>query len=164
VIGRNRAWLATILILIFFGIGLAWLWQYQNKPTNGDKKISSIEQIVIEGVAFKVELATTSEEKAKGLSGRKTLCDQCGMLFIYNTPDYYSFWMKETLIPLDIIWFNKDWQVVDYLTFAQPQGAREEADLPIYRPKQKAQFILEVPGGTTKRITNFKIGSKAGIL
>jgi uncharacterized protein len=164
VISKNRVWLAAILLLIFTGIGLAWFWQYQNKPANGDKKMSSIEQIVIEGVAFKIELAITPKEKAKGLSGRETLCDQCGMLFIYDNPDYYSFWMKDTLIPLDIIWFSKDWQVVDYLAFAQPQGAREEADLPTYRPKQKAQFVLEVPGGTTKRITNFKIGSKASIL
>lgn len=160
----NKKRLAFIPILIIISASLIWLWRYQDKPAENKKKISSIKQIVIEGVAFEVELALTPEEKAKGLSGRKALCDQCGMLFIYDTPDYYSFWMKDTLIPLDIIWFDKNWQVVDYLAFAQPQGAREEADLPIYRPKQKAQFILEVPGGTTTRITNFKIGSKADIL
>lgn len=160
-INKNRR--VLIFILVIIGAFLVWFWRYQDKPTNDNEKISSIKKIVIEGVAFEVELALTPEEKARGLSGRNYLCDQCGMLFIYDTPDYYSFWMKETLIPLDIIWFDKDWQVVDYLPFAQPQGAREEADLPIYRPKQKACFVLEVPGGTTTRITNFKIGLKADV-
>ncbi len=158
-----KNWLILGLLLVLMGTGLVWYWRWQNKPMVNYEKISSIKQIAIEGVVFDVELAITEEQKKQGLSGKDYLCEQCGMLFVYNTPGYYSFWMKDTLIPLDIIWFDENWQVVDYLAWAQPQGARKAGELPIYQPKEKAWFVLEVPGGTTKRINNFKISSKADI-
>ena len=159
----GKIWLIPILILVLIGAGLVWYWHYQNKPVEIYEKAGSINQIAIEGVVFEVELATTPQERAKGLADRKELCDQCGMLFIFDKKDYHSFWMRNTLIPLDIIWLDEDWQVVDFIAWAQPQGARSLSDLPVYQPKKMAQFVLEVPGGTTKRIQNFKVGTRAKI-
>jgi len=68
--------------------------------------------------------------------------------------------MKGTLIPLDIIWINKDKKIVDYVEYAQPQGARKTIDLPVYKPKEKAQYILELPGGTIKKIKGFQRGGE----
>jgi len=159
----GKIWLIPILILVLIGASLVWYWRYQNKPVEIYEKAGSINQIAIEGVVFEVELATTPQERAKGLADRKELCDQCGMLFIFDKKDYHSFWMRNTLIPLDIIWLDEDWQVVDFIAWAQPQGARSLSDLPVYQPKKMAQFVLEVPGGTTKRIQNFKVGTRAKI-
>ena len=147
-----------ILVLVIIGAFLIWFRYYQNKPMASYNQFASIKEVQIEGVAFEVELAITPQERAKGLSGRKELCDHCGMLFVFDKQGYHSFWMKDTLIPLDIIWLDEDWQVVDYLAFAQPQGARSFTDLPTYKPKSPARFVLELPGGTTKRIKNFDIG------
>jgi len=157
----NKGWLVLILVLVIIGAFLVWFWYYQNKPIANYDQFTSIKEVQIKGVAFEVELAITPQERAKGLSGRKELCDHCGMLFVFDKQGYHSFWMKDTLIPLDIIWLDEDWQVVDYIAFAQPQATRSINDLPVYQPKKPAQFVLEVPGGTIKKINNFKIGSLA---
>ncbi|KUK83167.1 MAG: hypothetical protein XD98_0412 [Microgenomates bacterium 39_6] len=157
-INKNR--LLLVLILVIITASLIWYRRYQNKPITNYNQFASIKEAVIEGVVFQVELAITPQERAQGLSGRGDLCDHCGMLFIFDKLGYHSFWMKNTLIPLDIIWLDEDWRVVDYLSFAQPQAARSIAELPVYQPKKPAQFVLEVPGGTTKRIKGFDIGSQ----
>ncbi len=149
-----------ILVLVVIGASLVWYWRYQNKPITNYDQFSSIKEVVVEGVVFEVELAITPQERAQGLSGRSDLCDHCGMLFIFDKPGHHSFWMKDTLIPLDIIWLDEDWRVVDYLSFAQPQATRSITELPVYQPKKPAQFVLEVPGGTTKRIKGFGLGNQ----
>lgn len=128
----------------------------ENKfPKDGEKI-----KLLIENVEFEAEIAKTPAARSKGLGGRSELCPQCGMLFVFETDGYHAFWMKNTLIPLDIIWINKDRQVVDFVAFAQPQGGRSEEELPIYRPKEPARYVLELPGGTTEKIRGFKIGSR----
>ncbi|MGI6278868.1 MAG: DUF192 domain-containing protein [Patescibacteria group bacterium] len=154
----NKGWLVFILVLGVIGTSLIWYWRYQNKPTKNYDQFASIKEVVVEGVVFEVELAITPQERAQGLSGRRDLCNHCGMLFVFNKSGYHSFWMKDTLIPLDIIWLDENWRVVDYLSFAQPQATRSIAELPVYKPKEPAQFVLEVPGGTTKKIKGFDIG------
>ncbi|MDD5481966.1 MAG: DUF192 domain-containing protein, partial [Candidatus Shapirobacteria bacterium] len=111
----SKGWLVAILVLVILGVSLFCYWYYQNKPTANYDKFASIKEVVIEGVVFDIELAITAQERAQGLSGRKGLCDQCGMLFIFDKPNYHSFWMRDTLIPLDIIWLDQNWRVVDYL-------------------------------------------------
>lgn len=62
--------------------------------------------------SYKVNTAETEEEKAKGLMGIKKLPEDEGMLFIYKEPQTVSFWMKSTIIPLDIIFINSDDEVI----------------------------------------------------
>lgn len=68
--------------------------------------------IKIAGDEYKVREAKTSEEKAKGLMGVKKLADDEGMLFYFDNPQKVSFWMKDTEIPLDIIFINEDEEVI----------------------------------------------------
>ena len=62
--------------------------------------------IQVEDKQYDVKVATTDQEKKKGLQGVESLKETEGMLFIYDTPENVSFWMKDTSIPLDIIFFN----------------------------------------------------------
>ena len=117
-------------------------------------------KLTIENVEFTVEIAQTPAERAKGLADRTDLCSQCGMLFIFGADGNHAFWMKNTLIPLDIIWLNKNWQVVDFVAFAQPQAGRPDEELPVYHPKTPARYVLELPGGTVEKIKGFKVGSR----
>ena len=117
-------------------------------------------KLTIENVEFEVEIAQTLTERTKGLADRTDLCSQCGMLFIFEADNYHAFWMKGTFIPLDIIWLDKNWQVVDFTAFAQPQAGRPDEELPIYRPKTPARYVLELPGGTVEKIRGFKVGSQ----
>ena len=85
---------------------------------------------------YKVRLAETEEEKEKGLMYVKNLPKDEGMLFIYDEPQTVGFWMKNTHIPLDIIFIDEDYEVISVYE-AQPEDETivEEDDV---------QFVLEV--------------------
>lgn len=65
-------------------------------------------KVCFNNYCFNVRLAVTTDEKAKGLMYEKELGDNEGMLFVYDDEGEYGYWMKNTLIPLDIIWIDRD--------------------------------------------------------
>jgi uncharacterized membrane protein (UPF0127 family) len=71
---------------------------------------------------------------------RTSLSSQSGMLFIFDHEAIYPFWMKNTLIPLDMIWLDKNKNVVDVIT-AQPCS---EDPCQIYTPKKESLYVLEL--------------------
>ena len=87
----------------------------------------------------------TPQDKALGLGGRESLGKQAGMLFVYDEPDVYSFWMKGMLIPIDIIWLHEG-RIVDITSTIAPQKGPEE-DLTLYSPKSEVSLVLEVNSG-----------------
>jgi len=127
-----------ILIFIIFLIGIYIISNYQNKNP----------EACFEENCFSVEIALTEEEKAKGLMFRESLEEDEGMLFIYGEEGIYSFWMKNTLIPLDIIWINPEKKVVYIEHEAQPCGQECKSLI----PSKNAQFVLEIKGGTTEKL------------
>ena len=70
------------------------------------------ESIKIGGKTYLVQVATTAEDKANGLQDVESLADNEGMLFVYNEPQTLGFWMKDTKIPLDIIFIDKNNEVI----------------------------------------------------
>jgi uncharacterized protein len=102
-------------------------------------------QVKINDKTFKVFIAETPKDKQVGLSSRTSLPQDQGMVFLFDNPDYYSFWMKEMKFPIDIIFINND-RVVTVHKNAQPP-ASEDQDLPIYRPDQPADTVLEINAG-----------------
>jgi len=63
-------------------------------------------EIIFNNIKLTVEVAKSPLEQAKGLSGRKELCDNCGMLFTYVDLAVRHFWMNQMNFPLDIVWLN----------------------------------------------------------
>ena len=105
---------------------------------------------------FYVELATTSDELYQGLMFRDRLgCDR-GMLFIFKKSKKHGFWMKNTYIPLDIIWINQDKEVV--FIKERVQSCEKNACQSIY-PNIPAKYVLEVNEGVVERI-GLKLGDK----
>lgn len=94
------------------------------------------------------ELAETAESQARGLSGRRRLPEGHGMLFVYPRPGRYGFWMPDMHFDLDLVWI-RDGRIVD-LTPDVPHDPPGD-ELPVYRPSEPADQILEVPAGTAAR-------------
>lgn len=93
---------------------------------------------------YKLILAKTDVEKMKGLSDRKSLPADQGMLFLFPKKDTYAFWMKGMLFPIDIIYID-DNKIVDIVENAPAPAAGQDAStLPIYKPGAAANYILEI--------------------
>lgn len=114
-------------------------------------------QAVINGHTYTLLIANDDKSRQVGLSGRKSLDKNTGMLFIFDKKGTYSFWMKNTQIPLDIIFIDKD-TIVDIVKNAPPQ-AGNNGKLPIYTPKKEENYVLEINGGQSDKY-KFKVGDK----
>ncbi|MDX2163867.1 MAG: DUF192 domain-containing protein [Gammaproteobacteria bacterium] len=101
----------------------------------------------LDHVPLQVEVVQSPEAQQRGLSGRKYLAKNTGMLFVFPKEDYYSFWMKDMLFPIDIIWMNKDYKIVYVKKDAQPCTL---FSCPKFTPDMPAQYVLEVSPGTLK--------------
>jgi len=89
------------------------------------------------------------EDLQKGLSGRKTIPDNQGMLFLFDKKDYYPFWMKGMLFSIDIIYID-DNKVV-YIVENAPSST-QVPNLIHYKPDQPANRVLEVKAGIAKKL------------
>jgi|JI10StandDraft_1071094.scaffolds.fasta_scaffold1449149_1 uncharacterized membrane protein (UPF0127 family) len=98
---------------------------------HGDKRVRKID----------VEIAENDAEREKGLMFRPYLSDSVGMLFIFNESSPQSFWMKNTMISLDIIYVGPDKKIVSIQKKAKPYS---EESLPSFG---NAQYVVEVNGG-----------------
>lgn len=105
---------------------------------------------------YDVEIADDESELQKGLSKRDRLGEDKGMLFVFERKDTYTFWMKDTKIPLDII-FIDDNKIVDMYKNVPPQDGKENAVLPLYTSKSPANYVLEINGGLADK-NGYKVG------
>ena len=101
--------------------------------------------------AFHVEMAISPTQQAQGLMYRRSMPADAGMLFVYNRPQPASFWMKNTFIPLDMIFIGADGRIVNIRQRTVPQS------LTPVRSRGDVLAVLELNGGTSSRL-----GIKAG--
>ncbi len=99
-------------------------------------------------VCLTVEVAATETARQRGLMFRTHLPADRGMLFVFDTEDFWPFWMKNTRIPLDMIWIGSDKTVAFVLEDVPPCKADP---CPTYTPLRKARYVLEVPAGSVRK-------------
>ncbi len=115
----------------------------------------NIKYVKIAGQEVRVDLALTTEEHNKGLSGRSGLKENEGMLFVFDKPDKYSFWMKDMKFLIDMIWLNEDLKVIYIKSNALPISYPTS-----YGPDVSegfAKYVLEVSAGFADK-NNLKVG------
>lgn len=112
------------------------------------------ELVTIKKVTFEVQLATTDSERAEGLMNVESMPEDEGMLFVYDKENYRSFWMKNTLIPLDMIFIDDAYHIVDIFHNAKP-CPKEPCQT--YRSAKRTKYILEINGGLSNKY-KFKMG------
>jgi hypothetical protein len=103
--------------------------------------------ITPQGTVVMVELADTVEERARGLMFRPSLEKNRGMLFTFAEPQPWSFWMKNTRIPLDIIWMDQKKKIV-HIERNIPTCSRTDDGCPQYQPNENASYVLELAAGS----------------
>lgn len=96
-------------------------------------------------IVFEVEVAATPEAKTKGLMFRKTIHKDSGMLFLYEVPSPAAMWMKNTYIPLDVIYMDSKGAILGIYEETTPHS------LEPLGPVEGTSYALEVGGGTVKR-------------
>lgn len=96
-------------------------------------------------IVVNVEVVETPEARQRGLMYRKQLAPDAGMLFIFERPEHHSFWMHNTLIPLDMIFITADWTILGTVENATPL-----TDSPRFVTGD-SQYVLEVNAGFARR-------------
>lgn len=142
---------SLIIIAVLFVICLGYAKYREYFLPTVDLKIG--------GVELRVEVASSVKSWQKGLSGRKSLSENKGMLFVFPQEARQSFWMKDMEFPIDIIWIN-DGKIVDIAPNVQPSFVEP---LPQYLPRLPVKFVLETVAGFSFK-NNLKIGDAVEIL
>ena len=95
---------------------------------------------------FDVYLATSREQQRRGLMFVRQMPEDTGMLFIYDGSEYRSMWMKNTYIPLDMVFARADGSVSSIITNTVPQTLKSQVSV------EPVTYVLELNGGTTRRL------------
>lgn len=152
--------ISVTLILVYYKI--------INRPDAGNTSfIQSLTKeqkpkVIIGDAEIVVDIAKTNEEKSQGLSDRKSLGKNEGMLFLFESNSTPSFWMKDMLIPIDIIWITDNSIVDIHKNIPAPDPKTPYVDLPRYTPEKPINYVLEVNAGFSDE-NNINIGDTVEI-
>jgi len=120
------------------------------------KNINNNMKLTIDNKTYRLEEARTDAEKSKGLSGRQNLDADAGMIFYFDKPDYLSFWMKDTLIPLQIIFVN-GCEIVDIQEMAVESDPTNPQKT--YKSKMIADKAIELNANSVQEYIGQKINN-----
>ena len=82
-------------------VGMLVAWKFLPRATNDQK---NLRRLKVGQAEVRVEVAVTAEQKSRGLAGRENLAEGEGMMFVFDQPGQYGFWMKGMKFPLDFVW------------------------------------------------------------
>ncbi|MFC3195296.1 DUF192 domain-containing protein [Marinicella sediminis] len=106
--------------------------------------------VTIKGTQFNVEVVDDDQSRAMGLMYRRSMDDDVGMLFLFPDAEPRSFWMKNTLIPLDILYFDQHRKLVS-ISANTPPCKNTTSRCPSYPSKKPAKYVLEINAGLSEQ-------------
>jgi uncharacterized membrane protein (UPF0127 family) len=120
------------------------------------KKFQKYEYIKIklDGKTINVRIADTTIKKMLGLMYEKKLNNNEGMLFIFENETYAPIWMRNMLFPIDVIWLDKNLNIIEKVENLKPAKLFE---FKTYGSKVKAKYIIELPSGFLRSLKEKKI-------
>ena len=144
----GRITLFVLALLLSEGVIFAKEIPGQANPLleNGFARISTPK-----GNTILAEIANTVDKRALGLMFRSSLAPNHGMLFQFPELGYWTFWMKNTKIPLDILWLDKTGRII-HIESKVPICTRTDDGCPRYYSHRKSQQVLEIGAGMAKKL------------
>jgi uncharacterized membrane protein (UPF0127 family) len=161
VLGRKNLYRLVFVVILLLVSGGVFVISKTLQAPSADRRASQLlgDKIIgrIGQGYFNFEVADTSIERERGLSGRSPLADTDAMLFVFEQPDKHCFWMKDMKFSIDILWFDADKKLVYEKRGATPESYPENfcSDVP-------AKYTVEVTTGVAEK-NQLKIGDKLDI-
>lgn len=149
----KNLFVALVIFAVVVLVALAWQFIADLKPA--EQTDGNLAELVVGEHAFLVESADTPILRSKGLSGRENLAENRGMLFTFDMPGVYSFWMKGMKFPLDIIWIKGE-RIIGFSENISPDNSRPSI---IYNPPDVVDKVLEINAGLVEKF-GIKVGDR----
>lgn len=151
--------LGTVAVILILGLIVKNPGKFiKNAPEQKEQNI-----VKINGVDIQIIVASTNTDRAKGLSNKASLGEKEGMFFVFDQKNIKpSFWMKDMLIPIDIIWIQANKIVQIDKNIQAPQKGTPDNKLTIYTPKVPMDYVLEVNSGFSDKY-NLKVNDSVDL-
>ena len=137
-----RVFLMAVAVLTLVSLSYG-----ESTPSAGSNPPRLISVKTPSGTVIQAEIADTPQKRAAGLMYRDHLKKDHGMMFFFDQAQEWTFWMKNTLIALDLIWMDEKKRVI-HIERNVPICTRTDDSCPQYRPNDGALYVLEIAAGT----------------
>jgi uncharacterized membrane protein (UPF0127 family) len=143
-------WLLLLMVLVFGTATAAW-------GESADWAVA----IFPSGAEFSLEIAADPLSRARGYMYRESVGEREGMLFIFDEADRHGIWMMNCKVPLDIIWLDEAFRIVEIVHDLQP--CEPDKSCPSALPLKPARYVIEVAGGTAAKL-DLQTGARIEVL
>ena len=149
-----------LILAMVVGALVGWklLPSWRGDDAGQSEDMTGLTKIKVGEVELWVEIADTVEKKSLGLGGRDSLPPDQGMIFIYDEPGVYGFWMKGMKFPLDFVWISAG-KVVEVTQNVPPLRQGFEGQASVYQPQVPIEAMVEANAGWVKQ-NDVKIGDE----
>lgn len=150
------------IVVVVIGFTLIFFTFFQfmmNEPTLpfSLKHRAHDKTIYVDGTPVIAHLLTTEAQRVKGLSGKKSIGPNEGMLFVFDTEDEWGIWMKDMNFAIDVLWIDAQGTIVGLLPELQPDSYPQ-----VYMSSVPSKYVLELPAGFAD-IYNITLGQKVDL-
>jgi uncharacterized membrane protein (UPF0127 family) len=146
-------YLRLVIVGVLIGLGAStFIKIYSTLPKTCDASYRHDTTVNINGESIAAEVAKTAGQQEKGLGGRACIGDDQAMLFTFDKPGVYPFWMKDMKFPIDIVWISPQHKAVTIKPNVDPSTYPDN-----FKSSAPAQYVLELEAGQAN-----KLGMKPG--
>jgi uncharacterized membrane protein (UPF0127 family) len=143
------------LLIIFAGFSLEVFHRYEVKKEVVPEPLVPTGILIINDTAIAVAVADTESARVRGLSGQPFIREEEGLLFVFPDSKKHGIWMRGMQFPIDIIWFDENFRIIDVYRNATPESYPS-----VFTPSLDARYILEVSAGFSAQ-SGISIGDNA---
>ena len=148
---KTLKYLLVVSLLVLAGY---WVFFWVAEPAE-----KSVKNLLVGDREIQAEIADNVVERAQGLSGRESMCETCGMLFVFPQAQVQNFWMRDMRFPLDII-FIRDDRITEIFADVPVQSNRE---IPRVESREIADQVLELNAGVSGKL-GIRVGDEIDLV